>query len=935
MEISDFIPSYPYVENDDFNKQIYNLKEFHDIKTTNEKWKHQDLLARYAGSHTMFNKHLIFHTPGTGKTCTAVKIIEDIIKFRPDTRALIIVPNSMLADQWEKSITEICANYVPLYFKLDIETLNKLSYEKLVEIYSDILGSDVFVEQQQTTESLINDIINEIPDLSEATKKRRTRKLMEKYYSIVTKDTFGNYLKAKRDISSYLVTNSIIVIDEAHNLKDEAGYYDVYYKFLHETKGKILLLTGTPMQDSSNQISGLLNLILNKEDNIKHFNRDYMSDGKMIKEKADELEKKIRGTVSYITGGENLPKRVNVGEIWTDVTRYIKVHKKKMDKLQQKGYEKAYKLDTKEPADKKTAGLYMNSTAAINFVYKNNEDYLWGEQASTLLSTESSIKKNYINDIKNNIEKYSSKLKQIIEIAKTKEQIFVFNEYVKGAHGCIFQANVLRLFGIKVGIIVGSATTAQNKNTLNMFQNKSIQVLIGSRTIAEGTSLTNVKHTISVSPWWNIAQTEQALTRAIRADSKNRTIFAYQLAADSDNIEDNIDAIRFKTAEGKDVAIKSVERFLKKVAWDCKLNYDRNYIDAEDYSMQCDYEKCKWKCYGSPKFDRENTDNWILFYSEASKKQLEEQIKKQFQQKSVIYLKDIKVDNGEEIQNTTEKLILLILEEYIKKNKKVLNKWGIECYIRYSGEVLYLSNNLSNEQLSDVWYTDKLYVNNHTELKNVINDDIISSDTKKIKKLDAETISSLHPITQAKILEYAYQRKATKILDVYKAQAKFFEFGDFGDKVVYKIDDMFKVYDSGWRDCDKKTECNKYNAEIKKKDLVTKSEQKYDMYAIKKNNELFLVTDPKNEKSTGRKCDNFKKYELIKQFINKKGLLKEMNSHLEKVPEVSKQKMIDSLDAKIEYNESFSDQLQYIYNINNLTMGKICAVLEHVFGLKK
>ena len=82
MQICDYIPDYPDLLDPQFNNKIYKKKEFYDLRiggTTENKddfWNHQKLIQRFLSPHTLYNELLLFHTPGTGKTCAAIAVAE-------------------------------------------------------------------------------------------------------------------------------------------------------------------------------------------------------------------------------------------------------------------------------------------------------------------------------------------------------------------------------------------------------------------------------------------------------------------------------------------------------------------------------------------------------------------------------------------------------------------------------------------------------------------------------------------------------------------------------------------------------------------------------------------------------------------------------------------------------------------------------------------
>lgn len=76
IDINNFIPNYPDIDDPDFNYDILRKAEFYDLRLdpTEEKPSEkgellysQKLLQRFFSPHTQYNKSLFFHDPGTGK----------------------------------------------------------------------------------------------------------------------------------------------------------------------------------------------------------------------------------------------------------------------------------------------------------------------------------------------------------------------------------------------------------------------------------------------------------------------------------------------------------------------------------------------------------------------------------------------------------------------------------------------------------------------------------------------------------------------------------------------------------------------------------------------------------------------------------------------------------------------------------------------------
>ena len=105
--------------------------------------------------------------------------------------------------------------------------------------------------------------------------------------------------------------NKLIIIDEVQNLrlKEKGGSVETYknfWEFLHSLNhSKILLLSGTPMKNTSSEFASVLNLLLPENEQLpvdKKFDRIIWEDGynKISSEGVYILGKKIKGRVSYL-----------------------------------------------------------------------------------------------------------------------------------------------------------------------------------------------------------------------------------------------------------------------------------------------------------------------------------------------------------------------------------------------------------------------------------------------------------------------------------------------------------------------------------------------------------------------------------------------------------------------------------------------------------
>ena len=164
----------------------------------------------------------------------------------------------------------------------------------------------------------------------------------------------------------------------------------------------------------------------------------------------------------------------------------------------------------------------------------------------------------------------------------------------------------------------------------NSYENRHgdyLKVIIGSPISRVGLNLANVLQMHLVDPWWNQSSNYQAISRALRAtshidliseeqarikaaggnpDNASILVHIYQHASNFSpaleaTMEDEeiipVDISFYHIAEGKDIEIKRMERFMKQCSIDCHIHYRRNVRPNDtNGSAICDYDICDYQC---------------------------------------------------------------------------------------------------------------------------------------------------------------------------------------------------------------------------------------------------------------------------------------------------------------------------------------------------
>ena len=288
---------------------------------------------------------------------------------------------------------------------------NELNPDK--ETLNRIRGVIVLTRGKNLLKNLLNELVfvcssegKYIPEdysqLTELEKVQRIKKMVSPFYSFYTFYNFSKIIsKMTNEKISTLFSDHIIIIDEVHNIsvkenekENVQNTYKEMHRFLHNINGgKILLLSGTPMRDTPDEISELLNLILPENNQLptgKNFIEEYMynyiPEGEKEKDenillfredKKDEFLEKIKGIFSYLSSRNSRVKKEYVGDIsvknispGTSKGRGITTFTLKtveMSEFQSKVYITALKKDQEK------RGIYTNSRQATLFVSPDGE----------------------------------------------------------------------------------------------------------------------------------------------------------------------------------------------------------------------------------------------------------------------------------------------------------------------------------------------------------------------------------------------------------------------------------------------------------------------------------------------------------------------------------------------------------------------------------
>lgn len=223
---------------------------------------------------------LLFHSVGTGKTCTAIATATS--SFEPEGYTLLYVTRYTLkADVWKNMFDQVCSVVVQDYLKSG----------------------------------------KSIPEAQAAKKRLISKKWMDP----ISYRQLSNLLDGKNKLSEELIQfngkqdplrKTLLIIDEAHKLfaadveGQEKADIEVVRKALrhsYETSGKdsvkVLLMTATPYTSDAMDMIRLLNLIRKKPfpEEFEDFSKIYLDEtGTFSAEGLKRFQDEMKGVVSYL-----------------------------------------------------------------------------------------------------------------------------------------------------------------------------------------------------------------------------------------------------------------------------------------------------------------------------------------------------------------------------------------------------------------------------------------------------------------------------------------------------------------------------------------------------------------------------------------------------------------------------------------------------------
>ena len=399
----------------------------------------------------------------THNTCTAISIAEGFKEYVANMgrKILVLVKNSNIETNFRHELLGHCTERDPYITEYNKGNQNKIN-RSINKIY-DFITYGSFVNRVLGLKQFEKDIMG-----------RNTSKQL--------KDD-GKGLRRKPQDAITQLNNTVIIIDEAHNVTNNDVYLALSQVLQNSYNYRIVLLTATPMYDNPKEIFEISNLLnMNNPDKIfpirnklypdfiergesKHLKTSVLKSGLIsVTEYGKELlHNSLLGKVSYLQANkETFPEKRDMGEPLLTVKGKpvigtINIVPCYMSKYQYKIYKIALKTDSKteitdlddsmsdaeENSDAeeettfiKSSSLYKNSSDASTMTYPENS---FGKDGFNLIFKEKKkngnvtyeLNEHYNNVFTTELKKYSAKLYKLLEnIKHSPGNVFVYSNYV-------------------------------------------------------------------------------------------------------------------------------------------------------------------------------------------------------------------------------------------------------------------------------------------------------------------------------------------------------------------------------------------------------------------------------------------------------------------------------------------------------------------------
>lgn len=361
-------------------------------------------------------------------TCVGISIAEKFVPMvqKYETKIFILGSNSLILNNWKEHLLTCTGNtYTGFVESVDKETAEKNKKQAI----NKALQHYTFMTYKSFQRRVIGERIVE---------KRVDGK------AVYRKTEEGEF---ERDVSVdriYNLNNTIIIVDEAHNLTNNNRGEALKYIIKNSTNLRVVLLTGTPMKNKISDIVELLNFIRPLDSQFeadKAFTNlnERVHEIDIAEGGIEYIKNMARGYVSHVRGADPLTfaQRNDMGEI-PEGLQFTKVIKCYMLPFQHNIYDI-------EERDSKEDPLGRKSLSVANFVFPG-----LSHDKKTIIGYHSNHGFNTIRDqIKNYENLLNEKISMLLFGNPNEKKLIQISKNGKSISGKILELPYLKYFSTK------------------------------------------------------------------------------------------------------------------------------------------------------------------------------------------------------------------------------------------------------------------------------------------------------------------------------------------------------------------------------------------------------------------------------------------------------------------------------------------------------
>jgi hypothetical protein len=325
-----------------------------------EQLPHQRFIARYMSPHTPYDRLLLFHGLGTGKTCLASAVVElarnIMMKQYIEPKVAYLVVPKRLIKTLRSEIAEICTCLERSEESVYTTSTGKLRRHTAKCLRGKYVPDATDLEQQEQEDI---DSRGGAKKSSHEVRESIIGRKIRKAYRIMTYLEMAKFVEQTKAQGTFEDTfrNTYVIMDEVHNLKEadddkRIDKYKLIWELTHKSVGtKFLFMTATPMRDQAQgEIVNLFNLILPEDKQLKSEDVAFDNESNQLKNPSI-LQQAVKGYVSYLRSMVSNVQIVYEGQIIPPL-QHTHVYPLTMHTFQSDVYKKAYESNVKQGGKK-------------------------------------------------------------------------------------------------------------------------------------------------------------------------------------------------------------------------------------------------------------------------------------------------------------------------------------------------------------------------------------------------------------------------------------------------------------------------------------------------------------------------------------------------------------------------------------------------------